>query len=78
MTTSFLPTLPFVPVGLRFSPKDEELVKHYLINKILGNDSIVDNVIAEVDVCKYEPWELPGKYIKQTLSLFSYKNGLFF
>jgi len=61
MTTSFLPTLPFDPVGLRFCPTDEELVKHYLINKIFGNDSIVNNVIAEVDVCKFESWDLPGK-----------------
>jgi len=61
LTTSFLPTLPLVPVGLRFCPTDEELVKHYLKNKILRNDSIANNVIAEIDVCKFEPCDLPGK-----------------
>lgn len=58
-TTSF-PILDFVPVGFRFRPTDEELVNHYLKNKLLGNDSILHNVIAEVDVCKFEPWDLPG------------------
>lgn len=61
MTTSFLLTLPFVPVGLRFRPTDEELVKYYLKNKILANDdSIANNVIAVIDVCKFEPWDLPA------------------
>jgi len=77
MTTLFPPTLDYVPVGFRFRPTDEELVNHYLKNKLLGNDSIVNNVIAEVDVCKYEPWDLPGKKTKQTPSLFSHKNATF-
>jgi hypothetical protein len=76
MTTLFPPTLDHVPVGFRFRPTDEELVSHYLKNKLLDNDSIVDNVIAEVDVCKYEPWELPGKK-KKNPSLFSHKNSTF-
>jgi hypothetical protein len=80
MTTLFPPTLDHVPVGFRFRPTDEELVNHYLKNKLLDNDSIVNNVIPEVDVCKYEPWELPGKKKtnKQTPSLFSHKNATFF
>jgi hypothetical protein len=61
MTTSY-PILDFLPVGFRFRPTDEELISHYLKNKLLGNDSFVNNVIAEVDVCKFEPWELPGTY----------------
>ncbi|XP_024628247.1 NAC domain-containing protein 69 isoform X2 [Medicago truncatula] len=60
MTTLFPPTLDHVPVGFRFRPTDEELVNHYLKKKLLGNDSIVNNVIAEVDVCNYEPWDLPA------------------
>ncbi|XP_045789452.1 NAC domain-containing protein 69-like [Trifolium pratense] len=59
MTTS-LPILNFLPVGFRFRPTDEELVNHYLKNKLLGNDYIVNNVLAEVDVCKFEPCELPA------------------
>ncbi|WJX92383.1 hypothetical protein P8452_74031 [Trifolium repens] len=57
MTTSYT-ILDFLPVGFRFRPTDEELVNHYLKNKLLGNDYIVNNVIAEVDFCKFEPWEL--------------------
>jgi len=73
MTTLFPPTLDYVPVGFRFRPTDEELVNYYLKNKLHGNDSIVNNVIAEVDVCKFEPWDLPGK----KTSLFSHKNATF-
>ncbi|KAK7275467.1 hypothetical protein RIF29_16584 [Crotalaria pallida] len=49
-----------LPVGFRFHPTDEELVGYYLKHKLLGRDSLVHNVIAEVDVCKFEPWDLPG------------------
>ncbi|GAU33580.1 hypothetical protein TSUD_359580 [Trifolium subterraneum] len=56
MTTSY-PIVDSLPVGFRFRPTDEELVNHYLKNKLLGNDS---SVIAEVDFCKFEPWELPA------------------
>ncbi|XP_061359229.1 NAC domain-containing protein 69-like [Gastrolobium bilobum] len=49
-----------VPLGYRFKPTDEELVGHYLKYKLLGYDSRVQNVIAEVDVCKFEPWDLPA------------------
>ncbi|CAK8560555.1 unnamed protein product [Lathyrus sativus] len=60
MTSCSFPIHSFVPVGFRFRPTDQELVNHYLTNKLLGNVSVVNNVIAEVDVCKFEPWELPG------------------
>jgi hypothetical protein len=50
-----------MPVGYRFHPTDEELVNHYLKRKMLGQDSQVSE-IAEVDVCKYEPWDLPGTF----------------
>ncbi|KAJ1390612.1 NAC domain [Sesbania bispinosa] len=40
-----------VPVGYRFHPTDEELVGHYLKHRLLGDDSGVHNIIAEVDVC---------------------------
>nr|POE58176.1 protein ntm1-like 9 [Quercus suber] len=45
-------------VGFRFHPTDEELVSHYLRLKMEGNDSLVD-VIPEVNVCKWEPCDLP-------------------
>ncbi|KEH18545.1 NAC transcription factor-like protein [Medicago truncatula] len=55
--------LDFLPVGFRFRPTNEELVNHYLKNKLLGNVSHVNNVIAEVDVCRFEPWELPSRSV---------------
>ncbi|RVW32591.1 Protein NTM1-like 9 [Vitis vinifera] len=54
-----------LPVGFRFHPTDEELVDHYLKLKILGMNSHVD-IIPEVDVCKWEPWDLPVLSVIQT------------
>ena len=51
--------LKTLPVGYRFDPTDEELI-HYLKLKIGGMDSQV-GIIPEVDLCKWEPWQLPGK-----------------
>ncbi|KAI3840784.1 hypothetical protein MKW92_017483 [Papaver armeniacum] len=48
--------------GFRFSPTDVELVNHYLKNKIDGSEKC-DDAISEVDICKFEPWDLPEKSI---------------
>ncbi|THU55491.1 hypothetical protein C4D60_Mb11t07130 [Musa balbisiana] len=50
-----------LPVGFRFHPTDEELVNHYLRGKNTGRIKPRDDVIPEIDVCKCEPWDLPGK-----------------
>ncbi|KAL3530347.1 hypothetical protein ACH5RR_009669 [Cinchona calisaya] len=51
--------------GFRFSPTDEELICFYLKKKIEGLDDCVE-VIPEVDICGYEPWDLPAKSIIQS------------
>ncbi|RWV91757.1 hypothetical protein GW17_00045923 [Ensete ventricosum] len=55
-----------LPVGFRFHPTDEELVSHYLRGKNTGRIKPHDDVIPEIDVCKCEPWDLPGKSLIQS------------
>ncbi|KAK9269219.1 hypothetical protein L1049_000989 [Liquidambar formosana] len=49
-----------LPPGFRFHPTDEELITHYLIKKVLDSN-FTGRAIAEVDLNKCEPWELPDK-----------------
>ncbi|KAM3190853.1 hypothetical protein ACQJBY_068683 [Aegilops geniculata] len=53
--------LKALPLGFRFHPTDEELVRHYLKGKITGQIKNEVEVIPEIDVCKCEPWDLPDK-----------------
>lgn len=53
-----------LPPGFRFHPTDEELITHYLSQKVLDN-CFCARAIGEVDLNKCEPWDLPCK------SLFS-------
>ncbi|KAM1069041.1 hypothetical protein TB1_001019 [Malus domestica] len=46
--------------GFKFCPTDELLVCYYLKNKIQGTDSHFRSVIPEIDVSKYEPWDIPA------------------
>ncbi|KDP32250.1 hypothetical protein JCGZ_14878 [Jatropha curcas] len=48
--------------GFRFSPTDVELISYYLKKKMEGADKCVE-VISEVEICRYEPWDLPGKSV---------------
>lgn len=49
-----------LPPGFRFHPTDEELITHYLSNKVV--DSTFSAIaIGEVDMNKVEPWELPWR-----------------
>jgi hypothetical protein len=57
---------PWLPPGFRFHPTDEELVSYYLAKKVC-NSSFAVHAIAEVDLNKCEPWELPGTYCASQL-----------
>lgn len=58
-----------LPPGFRFHPTDEELITHYLHNKVLNIDFSA-KAIGEVDLNKAEPWELPCRF-KRTKSFFN-------
>ncbi|XP_024163522.1 NAC domain-containing protein 2 isoform X1 [Rosa chinensis] len=49
-----------LPPGFRFNPTDVELVQYYLKRKVMGKRLLV-KVIAEVDIYKWAPWDLPDK-----------------
>lgn len=51
-----------MPAGFRFHPTDEELVMHYLCRKCAAQ-SIAVPIIAEIDLYKFDPWQLPGTYL---------------
>ncbi|KAK6934298.1 NAC domain [Dillenia turbinata] len=51
---------PQLPPGFRFHPTDEELVVHYLKKKA-SSAPLPVAIIAEVDLYKFDPWELPAK-----------------
>ncbi|XP_020600395.1 NAC transcription factor 25-like [Phalaenopsis equestris] len=51
---------PLLPPGFRFHPTDEELVVHYLKNKA-SSAPLPITIIADVDLYKFDPWELPEK-----------------
>lgn len=57
-----------LPPGFRFHPTDEELVVHYLSRKAASHAFSLP-VIAEIDLYKFDPWELPGKHLKPSLLL---------
>ncbi|XP_010935813.1 NAC domain-containing protein 53 isoform X2 [Elaeis guineensis] len=44
--------------GFRFHPTDDELVSYYLKRKVSGKSLRID-AIAEIDLYKCEPWDLP-------------------
>ncbi|KAJ0818451.1 putative transcription factor NAM family [Helianthus annuus] len=57
-----------LPPGFRFHPTDEELIVHYLCRKSHSTSKI----IADVDIYKHEPWELPE------MAMFGTKEWYFF
>ncbi|BBG97763.1 NAC domain-containing protein 14, partial [Prunus dulcis] len=58
--------------GRKFRPTEEELVNYYLRKKKQDKDFKVDYIIPEIDICKYEPWDLPEpEYPYQDMFFFS-------
>ncbi|XVE62647.1 hypothetical protein DITRI_Ditri06bG0135700 [Diplodiscus trichospermus] len=49
-----------LPPGFRFHPTDEELILHYLRKKLSSSPFPV-SIIADVDIYKFDPWDLPAK-----------------
>ncbi|KAI4307250.1 hypothetical protein L6164_030456 [Bauhinia variegata] len=60
-----------LPPGFRFHPTDEELVMHYLCRKC-ASQPIAVPIIAEIDLYKYDPWDLAG------MALYGEKEWYFF
>lgn len=60
-----------LPPGFRFHPTDEELIAFYLTPKVFRGSSFFTTTglihIAEVDLNRCEPWELPGTYVELIL-----------
>ncbi|TYG74844.1 hypothetical protein ES288_D04G216100v1 [Gossypium darwinii] len=51
-----------LPPGFRFHPTDEELILHYLMKKLSSSPFPV-SIIADVDIYKFDPWDLPDKAV---------------
>ncbi|KAE8713282.1 NAC100 protein [Hibiscus syriacus] len=49
-----------LPPGFRFYPTDEEIITHYLLEKVM-NSNFSACAIGEADFNKSEPWDLPDK-----------------
>uniref|UniRef100_A0A5B7BXI4 Putative NAC transcription factor 25-like n=1 Tax=Davidia involucrata TaxID=16924 RepID=A0A5B7BXI4_DAVIN len=68
-----------LPPGFRFQPTDEEIVFEYLARKIFCCP-LPASIILEINVCKYDPWDLPGES-EQDRYFYSnkeakYRNGI--
>ncbi|XP_020237084.1 NAC domain-containing protein 83 [Cajanus cajan] len=68
-----------LPPGFRFQPTDEELVFQYLKCKVFSYP-LPASIIPEINVCKHDPWDLPGNCDHQERYFFSpkeakYRNG---
>ncbi|KAJ1281800.1 hypothetical protein BS78_03G001800 [Paspalum vaginatum] len=50
-----------LPPGFRFQPTDQEIIVYYLKKKIAATAASVTSIIADVDIYKLDPWDLPDK-----------------
>jgi len=58
-----------LPPGFRFHPTDEELVVQYLKRKALSCP-LPAAVIPEIDLGKFDPWDLPGQHKKSYIYFY--------
>ncbi|KAJ8618823.1 hypothetical protein MRB53_015009 [Persea americana] len=58
-----------LPPGFRFHPTDEELVVHFLYRKVALLPCHPD-IIPDVDLYRYDPWELNGKALSGDNQLY--------
>ena len=54
--------------GFRFHPTDEELVSFYLKKKIQQKPISIE-LIRQLDIYKFDPWDLPSKQLETCISL---------
>ena len=47
-------------LGFRFHPTDQELIIHYLRKKVTSSLTAATSIIANIDLYKFNPWDLPG------------------
>ncbi|KAE9601369.1 hypothetical protein Lal_00023952 [Lupinus albus] len=64
--------ISMLPPGFRFQPTDEELVYQYLKCKVFSYP-LPASIIPEINVCKYDPWDLPGNCDEQERYFYSTK-----
>ncbi|KAK2991853.1 hypothetical protein RJ640_030028 [Escallonia rubra] len=80
MESSILPIMN-LPAGFRFHPTDEELIVHYLKKKVSSSSENGIDLIADIDLYKFNPWELPGAslfLISSCKALFGESEWFFF
>jgi hypothetical protein len=60
-----------LPPGFRFHPTDEELVGFYLKKKIQQRPLAIE-LIKQLDIYKFDPWDLPSKTHNSALLIHYY------
>ncbi|EOA29618.1 hypothetical protein CARUB_v10014270mg [Capsella rubella] len=62
--------------GFRFHPTDEELVGYYLSKKVLlKKPSKIDEIVSQIDIYKFDPWDLPRSSNMEKENYFFCKRG---
>ncbi|CAH2062628.1 unnamed protein product [Thlaspi arvense] len=55
---------PYLFPGFRFHPTDEELIVCYMKKKVASPSNAPLSIIANIDLHKFNPWELPDSRIR--------------